>query len=205
MSASLALPRMPDKIVLEPVLSNEEFEELCEANDCFRLERTSEGAILVNPVSGMAASEGKSEIGYQLVAWWKTHRRGRAHDSSIGVFLPDGSALGPDAAYVTEAQTRGLRKRNLDHFLPFAPAFVIELLSKSDSVKETERKMLRWMENGVAVAWLVDPYRRTVTIYEAGGDAGIRTRVESGSKAIGTGPVEGFALELEEVWRSYEL
>lgn len=202
MSASFAFPRIPDRMILEPVLSDEEFEELCAANDFFRLERTSEGAILVNVPAGSATSEGNSEITYQLRAWWRTHRRGRVFDSSIGVFLPDGSALGPDAAYLTEAQVRGLRKRDLDHFLPFAPAFVIELLSKTDSVKDAEQKMLRWVQNGVELGWLVNPCARTVTIYEAGGEA---ARIETGSKVVGSGPVDGFVLELEEVWRSYEL
>lgn len=201
MSASLAFPRMPDKITLEPDLSNEEFEELCAANDFFRLERTSEGAILVNVPAGSATSGGNAEINYQLMAWWRTHRRGRVFDSSIGAFLPDGSALGPDAAYATEAQVRALRKSDLAHFLPFAPAFVIELLSKTSSVKETERKMSRWIENGVELGWWVNPYARTVTVYEAGGPM----RIEAGDRVIGTGPVEGFVLELEEVWRSYEL
>jgi Uma2 family endonuclease len=202
MSASFAFPRIPDRMILEPVLSNEEFEELCAANDFFRLQRTSEGAILVNVPAGSATSGGNAEINYQLMAWWRTHRRGRVFDSSIGAFLPDGSALGPDAAYLTETQVRGLRKRDLDHFLPFAPAFVIELLSKTDSVKDAEQKMLRWVQNGVELGWLVNPYARTVTIYEAGGEA---ARIETGSKVVGSGPVDGFVLELEDVWRSYEL
>jgi Uma2 family endonuclease len=201
MSASLALPRIPDRIIVEPLLSNEEFEEMCAANGNLRLERTREGVILVNAPAGSATSDGNSEITYQLRAWWRSHRRGRVFDSSIGVFLPDGSALGPDAAYATEKQVRALRTEDLDHFLPFAPAFVIELLSKTDSVKETERKMQRWIENGVAVAWLVNPYSRTVTVYEGGGE----TRIETGHRVTGTGPVEGFVLELEDVWGSYQL
>jgi hypothetical protein len=40
-----------------------------------------------------------------------------------------------------------------------------------------------------------------VTIYEAGGEI----RIESGNRVIGTGPVDGFVLEIEDVWRSYEL
>jgi Uma2 family endonuclease len=156
---------------------------------------------LLYPLAGSATSGGNSEINYQLMAWSRTHRRGRVFDSSIGVFLPDGSALGPDAAYATEEQVRTLRVRDLDHFLPFAPAFVVELLSKTDSVKETERKMLRWIDNGVEVAWLVNPYVRTVTVYEAGG----QTRIETGDKVIGSGPVDGFVLELEDVWQSYKL
>jgi Uma2 family endonuclease len=201
MSASLAFPRIPDRITLEPVLSNEEFEDLCAANGNLRLERTREGVILVNAPAGSATSGGNAEINYELMAWWRTHRRGRVFDSSVGVFLPDGSSLGPDAAYATETQVRALNVTDLDHFLPFAPAFVIELLSKTDSVKEAEGKMQRWIENGVAVAWLVNPYARTVTIYDACGE----TRIEAGSQVVGTGPVEGFVLVLSEVWRSYEL
>ncbi len=201
MHASLAFPRMPDRIVLEPGLSNEEFEELCAANGNLRLERTGEGAILVNALAGLGTSSANAAINYQLRAWWRTHRLGRVFESSVGVFLPDGSALGPDAAYVTEEQLRALQAGDQDHFLPFAPAFVVELLSKTDSVKEAERKMRRWMENGVEVAWMVNPYSRTVTVFESGGE----TRIETGSQATGSGPVDGFVLELEEVWRSYEL
>lgn len=201
MSAGLAIPRIPDRIILEPLLSNEEFEQLCAANADLRLERTCEGVIQVNAPAGSATSGGNSEINYQLAAWWRRHRRGRVFDSSIGVFLPDGSALGPDAAYVTEQQAKSLSVSDLDHFLPFAPAFVIELLSRSDSPKETDRKMRRWIENGVQLAWMVDPYARMVTIYEAGGEV----RTESGSEVAGSGPVEGFVLGLEDVWQSYRI
>jgi len=186
---------------LEPVLSNEEFEELCAANDNWRLERTREGVILVNAPAGSATSGGNSEITYQLMAWWRAHRKGRVFDSSIGVFLPDGSALGPDAAYATEEQVQSLRKEDLDHFLPFAPAFVVELLSRTDSPKETGRKMERWIENGVELAWMVNPYTRTVAIYERGSEV----RIEAGNSVSGTGPVAGFVLDLKDVWQSYEL
>jgi Uma2 family endonuclease len=201
MSAGFALPKLPDRIVLDPVLSNEEFEELCALNSPFRLERTREGVIVVNAPTGSATGESNSEISYQLRAWWKTHRRGRVYDSSVGIFLPDGSAFAPDGAYVTAEQVGALKVGDLDHFLPFAPAFVVELLSKTDSVKKTERKMRRWIENGVQVGWMIDPYKRRTTIYESGCDA----RVETGDKVIGTGPVAGFVLELADVWASYEL
>jgi Uma2 family endonuclease len=99
--------------------------------------------ILVNALAGSATSGANSQITYQLTAWRRSHRRGRVFDSIVGVFLPDGSALGPDGAYATEEQVRSLREGDLDHFLPFAPAFVIEQISKTDSVKEAERKMRR--------------------------------------------------------------
>jgi Uma2 family endonuclease len=201
MSTGLALPRVPERIIVEPVLSNEEFEQLCAANADLRLERTREGVILVRQLASTAQSTANAAITYQLRLWWKSHRRGRSYDSSLGVFLLDGSAFNPSSSYVSEQQARRLRAEDLDHFLPFAPAFVIELRSKSTSPSELEGKIQLWIENGVQVAWMADPYRRRVTIYEAGQE----TRVEEGMAVPGTGPVEGFVLELGDVWGSYEL
>ena len=61
--------------------------------------------------------------------------------------------------------------------------------------------METWIENGALVGWLIDPYTHAVTIYEPGQSP----RTETGQTVTGTGPVEGFALDLTEVWRSYEL
>jgi Uma2 family endonuclease len=197
----LAIPRAPHRLVLDPLLSDEEFENLCFANSDVPLERTRDGVIVVNAPAGYGSGSGNAEITFQLTAWWRNHRRGRVADSSAGIFLPDGSALSPDACYITAEQAATLHGDDLDHFLRFVPAFVLELRSKTDSLAELRRKMETWIENGALVGWLVDPYTHAVTIYEPGHSP----RTESGETVTGTGPVEGFALDLTEVWRSYEL
>ena len=65
---------------------------------------------------------------------------------------------------------------------------------------EAAKKMEAWIANGVELGWLVDPYAKVVHIYEP--DAA--PRIETGSRAAGSGPVKGFVLDLEEVWRCYE-
>jgi Uma2 family endonuclease len=191
----------PRSIVLHPPLSDAEFERLCEKSDFAFLERSKEGAIIVNAPAGGMTSDGNSEINQQLRNWWKQHRRGRAFDSSAGFFLPDGSVLSPDASYVTAEQLKGLSRDELARFLRVAPAFVIELRSESDRLAAVAEKMKAWMDNGVEVGWLVDPYGREVHIYVAGATT---PRIENGTHAAGSGPVEGFVLDLAEVWRCYE-
>ena len=115
--------------------------------------------------------------------------------------MPDGSVLSPDAAYATAEQLSGLKRDDLSHFLRLAPAFVIELLSVSDSLTKTAKKMESWMANGVELGWLVDPYARQVHIFELGAAA---PRIETGTHVTGSGPVAGFVLDLEEIWRCYE-
>lgn len=201
MNAVLEIPILPPRsIVLSPPLSDEEFERMSEQCDFACLERNKEGAIIVNAPAGGMTSDGNREITTQLSNWWKEHRRGRVFDSSAGFFLPDGSMLSPDAAYVTPEQLRGLTRDDLTRFLRLAPAFVIELLSPSDKVAAGAGKMESWIANGVQLGWLVDLYAKKVQIYEAGS----APRVETGSQVVGSGPVDGFILDLEEVWRCFE-
>jgi Uma2 family endonuclease len=57
-----------------------------------------------------------------------------------------------------------------------------------------------WIANGAALGWLIDPYKQQVLVYcpEAG------TEAVTGVAIQGSGPVEGFTLDLTEVWRCYE-
>ncbi len=127
-------------MVLDPPLTDAEFEALCAANDLVHFERTREGEILMHPPAGGFTSQGNAEIVSQLRSWWKTHRRGRVYDSNAGFYLPDGSMLSPDAAYVLPEKLKGLTKDELTGFPRLCPDFVVELFSKSDSMAETKEK-----------------------------------------------------------------
>lgn len=186
---------------MDPPLTDCEFEALCAANDILRIERTREGEILMNPPAGGFTSDGNAEIAAQLRSWWKPHRRGRTFDSSAAFFLPDGSVLSPDAAYLLPEKLKGLTKDDLTGFPRLCPDFVIELLSQSDSVPKAQEKMERWIENGAALGWLIDPYQKKVYVYGSGREAA----VVSGKAILGSGSVEGFAIDLDELWPRYEI
>jgi Uma2 family endonuclease len=201
MNTFLEIPALPPRtIALDPPLSDEEFERLSEKCDFAFLERSKEGTIIVNAPAGGMTSDGNSEINQQLRSWWKSHRRGRAFDSSGGFFLPDGSVLNPDAAYATAEQLQGLSREQLVRFPRLTPAFVIELRSESDKLSAVEEKMQAWIANGAELAWLIDPNAKQVHVYQRGAAA----RIEAAGRIAGSGPVEGFVLDLEEVWRCYE-
>ena len=191
----------PRSLVLDPPLTDPEFEALCAANDLIFFERTREGEILMHSPTGGFTSDGNAEIVTQLRLWWKAHRRGRVFDASGGFFLPDSSMLNPDAAYVLPDKLKGLTKSDLTGFPRLCPDFVIELLSTSDSLSKAQQKMERWIENGVSLGWLIDPYEKKVHVYEIGAE----TAVVTGKSLHGRGPVEGFTLDLGELWRCYEI
>jgi Uma2 family endonuclease len=182
-------------------LSDEELERLCLRNGEVRIERTSKGVIRVNPPTGGLTGDGNSEIIFQLRNWWNSHRRGRVFDSSTGFFVADGSLLSPDAAYILPEQLKGLTKAQLARMPHLCPAFVIELLSASDSLTETKKKMEVWIANGAQLGWLVDPYLQSVSIYQPGS----APFVIDEPQVQGSGPVDGFVLDLTGVWRCYEV
>ena len=201
MNTTLEIPALPPRsIVLTPPLTDEEFEHMCEQTKLGSLERSKEGTIVMNAPAGGLTSDGNSEITRQLRNWWMQHRRGRVFDSSGGFFLPDGSMLNPDAAYVTAAQLRGLTRKDLARLPRLTPAFVVELRSESDRLRVAAEKMEAWIANGIELGWLIDPEAKQVHIYSKGSEP----RVESGSSVAGAGPVDDFVLDLEEVWRCYE-
>ncbi len=205
MPMSTLLPIQPEWLPMSLVpgkkLTDEEFEQLCFSSDLIQFERTRDGEILMNAPAGGGTSSGNAEIIGQLLAWWKTHRRGRVFDSNGGFFLQDGSMLCPDAAYVSAETLKDVRKEDLQHILHVVPDFIVELLSYSDRRTQALAKMNSWMMNGVQVAWLIDPYRKSVTIYRPG-DEPLATMA---LQVAGSGPVEGFTLDLSEVWSCYEV
>jgi Uma2 family endonuclease len=192
---------LPRSLAVDPPLSDAEFEAFCLKNDDLRIERTQEGAIRMNPPTGAMTGDGNSEINHQLRNWWDTHEKGRVFDSNAGFFLPDGSMLSPDASYVLPEQLKGVTRKQLAGLLRVCPAFVVELLSPSDSLAETGRKMQRWIANGAQLGWLIDPYQQKVIVYQPGSEP----HAVAAEKLEGCGPVQGFTLELWKVWRCYQI
>ena len=188
-------------LAVDPPLTDAEFEALCLKNDDVQFERTSEGAIRMNPPAGMLTGDGNAEIIRQLRNWWDTHQRGRVCDSNTGFFLPDGSMLSPDAGYLLPEQLKGVTRTQLTGFPRLCPAFVVELLSPSDSLSETGRKTEDWIANGAQLCWLIDPYRQRVVVYQPC----LEPRESAAPKLDGCGPVQGFSLDLQKVWRCYEV
>jgi Uma2 family endonuclease len=190
-------------MVVDPPLSDKEFEEFCRVTDNVRIERTREGVIQVNAPAGGQTGSANALITARLFIWWMTHQQGSVFDSNTGFYLPDGSMLSPDASYVTSENLRGVA---LEGFPRLCPDFVMELRSKSDALRVAKEKMQRWIENGVALGWLVNPPERKVYVYSPHpGTRRAQVSTVTGKVVTGRGPVEGFVLDLEEVWARYQV
>src|SRR6266849_5225729 len=170
-------------------LSDADYWALCEANRDLHIERTAEGEIVILPPAGGESDYRNVEVSGELRSWAKKDGRGQAFGSSVQFFLPDGSGLSPDAAWVSNESLSRLTKQQRKKFLRLVPEFVVEVLSPSDNLKEAKAKMELWIANGVELAWLIDGDAETVHVYRKGQPSKTRRHIQ---EFAGEGPVAGF-------------
>jgi Uma2 family endonuclease len=104
-----------------------------------------------------------------LGIWNRKTQLGITFSSSSGFKLPDGSIKSPDASWVSKEKWQSLTLRQRKSFAPIAPEFIVEVRSKTDSLVVLQTKMEEWIENGVLLAWLIDPTQQKAYIYRADG------------------------------------
>jgi len=196
---SLNLTSLVPPISLRPsaTLTDEELMRFSEENKPYRIERNKHGEIIImTPVGGIGSTH-EAYVAYALLHWNETTAAGIAFISNAGFNLPDGSCLSPDAAWLALDRWNALTPVEQAGYPPLCPDFLIEIRSQSDSRSSVEEKMQLWLENGAALAWLVDPIAANVVIYRPGNAPELLERPEVVS---GTGPVDGFRLPCTRLW-----
>jgi len=103
--------------------SEQAYLAFCRANPDLRVERNAKGEILIVPPAGSESSNRSLKVAAQLGTWAERDGRGEAFDSSAQFMLPDGSALSPDAAWVSNETLRRFSKRERRGFLHLCPEF----------------------------------------------------------------------------------
>lgn len=152
---------------LAPVLEldDQHFFEFCQLNRDLRIERTSQGDLLIMPPTG--GETGK--INFELIGlfrqWVHVDGTGIGFDSSTGFTLPNGAKRSPDLAWVTRSRWETLTQQQREGFAPLCPDFVVELRSPSDALEYVQAKMREYLDNGAQLGWLIDPPDKKVYVY----------------------------------------
>jgi Uma2 family endonuclease len=184
-------------MVPERVWTDDEILEFSAANDGVRIERGSDGTILMMTPAGYGSNRRENYVGRELDLWAEKDGRGEAFGCNAGFSLPDGALLSPDAGWISFQRLQGLTDSQQEKFLPRCPEFVVEVLSPSDSFSETEAKMRQWMANGAELGWMIDPYGERAVVFRP--DRPAQT-FEKPEQMLGEGPVAGFVLNMARLW-----
>ncbi|MGK7945952.1 MAG: Uma2 family endonuclease [Microcystaceae cyanobacterium] len=190
------LLHLPNEIAL--TVTPKQFAAIAAANRDLRLERTTNGHLIVNPPTGSESGKRNAKITTQLGIWSEANEQlGEYFDSSTGFELPNGANRSPDASWVQKKRWEALTPKQKKGFAPLCPDFVVELRSETDSLKDLREKMQEYMDNGAKLGWLIDPQNRQVEIYRAGQAV---ERLEDPSTLSGETVLPGFTLNLKRIW-----
>ena len=133
---------------------------LCEAHLDYQLELV-DGKIIIMGPSDIISSEIGLEFGRLLGNWVKPRKLGRVFESSGGFILPNSDLRVPDVSFVTASRL----KQSKRYFAELVPDIVVEIKSQSDRLKPLREKIQSFIELGAKLGILIDPDKRTVTIY----------------------------------------
>lgn len=175
-------------------LSEEEFFQFCVENEQLKFERDEHGNIIVMANTGGNTGRLNHKINGILWSWNEANNLGEAFDSSTAFRLENTAVRSPDAAWVSKERWGNLTEKEKEQFPPICPDFVVELLSISDDLANTQAKVREWIANGCRMAWLINPYEQKIYIYRHGGKTEIIASFEG--KLSGEEVLKGFTFDL---------
>ncbi|MEM8718811.1 MAG: Uma2 family endonuclease [Cyanobacteria bacterium P01_G01_bin.39] len=176
----------------------EHFEQLCQLNPELKLETNNRGDLIVMSPTGYETGKNNADLLIQLGIWNRQYKLGILCDSSTGFILPDGAIRSPDVSWIASDRIIRFSKEEKAKFLPLAPDFALELMSKSDNLVATQAKMQEYKENGVKLGWLINPQLQQVEIYCPGKVTEVIDRPDVLSdEAI----LPEFVMELDFIWQ----
>ncbi len=132
----------------------------------YQFEIDQQGRLWAMASEGMDGTERQFNLQFDLQVWLNAGTGGKVVIGNSQVRMPWPTLRAPDAGWVAPEQLASLSPAGQrPHGFPFAPRFVAEIRSISNSVEDQQAKMAEWLAHGVALGWLIDPFLRQVHIY----------------------------------------
>lgn len=200
MNTTPAVPEIsPLVLQMSPAIemTDNQFFDFCQQNRDYRIERTSQGEIIIMPPTGSETGNRNFDLILQLGIWTRQNKTGIGFNSSTGFTLPNGSIKSSDAAWMKLEKWNRLNPEQQQNFAPICPDFVVELRSPSDSLKTLQNKLQEYIENGVMLGWLIDRKQRQVYIYRP--DRSVEC-LNNPATLSEDSLLPGFVLDLSTIW-----
>jgi Uma2 family endonuclease len=151
---------------------------------------------LVEKAMGFEESAIAVNIIVFISSFVRRHKLGVVTGEAGTIRLFPGLVRIPDVAFTSWDRLPGRKwpKAPIPHLVP---DLVVEVLSKSNTRSEMDRKLREYFEAGVRLVWMVDPKKRTVRVHTALDQSVWLSENES---LDGGAILPGFALRLKDVF-----
>jgi Uma2 family endonuclease len=196
----MSLTPVAPKLVLGPRLAGtlmtpEEFDAVEEYDEAYRYELIH-GVLVVTPIPLGEEADPNEELGHWLLTYRDQHPQGAALDAT----LPQQYVYTPTHRRMADRLIRaGLgrmpnRRRDL-------ATIAVEFVSASrrDRRRDYEEKRREYMELGIPEYWIIDRFRRTMTVWISD-PAGPREQVTQAGQVYRTPRLPGFELAVDRLF-----
>ena len=180
----------PIRLPLDWIITDERFQELGRLNPDTLFETTSDGSLIIMIFPDARSIRVSMRIG-ALIQMWAFGARGDVRGETGGYYLSELERRAPDVSWVAPERVQDSGQ------LHFAPDFVVEVRSATQSIRAQEEKLRMWMSYGVQLGWLVDPFEETVRIFRADGSVEL---VERPIELSGEDVCVGLTVDMNQVW-----
>lgn len=102
----------------------------------------------------------------------------------------------PDVAFVRQERIEAVG--DVEGYWPGPPDLAVEVVSRHDLYTEVEEKVIDWLEAGARMVVVVNPRKRTVTVYRSLKEIVILTEQDT---LVGGDVVPGWSLPVRDIFR----
>ena len=136
-------------------------------------------------------------FGWRLAQYVETKGLGVVYAAETGFLLssnPD-TVLAPDVAFVSQERVEDVG--DVEGYWPGAPDMAVEVISPGDTYSEVEEKAVEWLQAGARLVVVVDPRKRSVTVYRGLDNITILTE---GATLEGGDVAPGWILSIQDLF-----
>ena len=176
-------------------IADEWWDELVERHPGLKIELTPQRELRV-AMTSMEGSFATGGVIGPIYNWIHAGGGGLAGDSAVGFDLPSGYRKRPDGCWVSDERLPRVQ-RPYDRTHEVIPDLIWEIRSPGQSIDQQQEKMVEWIEGGVRLGWLIDPFERKVWIYRANGEV---DELNDPSELSGEDVCDGLVVDMSGVW-----
>jgi Uma2 family endonuclease len=155
------------------------------------------GILVTMPPPGNIHGYQTMRLGWRLAQHVESNDLGVVYAAETGFKLasnPD-TVRGVDIAFVSKRRVEEVG--DVAGYWPGAPDLAVEVISPSDTYTEVEEKVAEYLQAGAKAVWVVNPRRRTITLYHSLSDITILTEHDT---LEGGDLLPGFRCRVSEVF-----
>ena len=155
-----------------------------------------DGELIIAPAPNMEHQSVQFEVGLLLGNFVKNGNLGRIFNAPTDVVLSDTVTVQPDLVFVSSEREHIITRANIQG----APDLVVEILSPSNAFRDWQDKFDLYARHGVGEYWVISPESKTISVFILSDGAFKEASIYDEDDTLISPTLEGFALELGEVF-----